>query len=288
MTSYKNLYTTKGIPFEGKTVDSFLDLYETIYYYESSFAAETKISSILKNGIQSGEDAYYVLAWKLGGINKNRTNADPNDNIHCNGDNWRFYEEVDQVIHCTGTYQGGVIYFKKNEMDYLERFEGKGEIGKQLNNLKEKLTIVDRLDENEANKIAAETLNLLAKDAPRGIGPVYLITLLYFLTQGKKYPIYDKFAHTALKAILSTDDIPFGGDITDDLINKDFPSKTDPKFGQKVLGIEGKNKKYIEYIKLINQFEKDFNIQYYTTKKGTNRRVDRALWSYGHMFNVNK
>ena len=37
-----------------------------------------------------------------------------------------------------------------------------------------------------------------------GIGPVYLITLLYFISKGQ-YPIYDKFAHISLKMIEEKD-----------------------------------------------------------------------------------
>ena len=37
-------------------------------------------------------------------------------------------------------------------------------------------------------------------DCEKYIGPVYAITLLYFLSQGK-YPIYDRFAHIAVKVI---------------------------------------------------------------------------------------
>ena len=43
-------------------------------------------------------------------------------------------------------------------------------------------------------------LDILAKEAPEGIGTVYFITLLYFISLSE-YPIYDQFAKKAIDAI---------------------------------------------------------------------------------------
>ena len=279
-----NIYSTIGEKFE--SIESFLSFYEKIYFYEGSFIAENRIDRILQNGIQSRKDAYDILAWKLNGINKNITNSDSAEKMHYNGEKWLFDKVVNQKKLCQGTYQGGIIHFISNENDYLDRFVGKGEIGKSLEKMKRQLAVIDELEENEANEIAADALNLLAKDAPKGMGPVYLITLLYFITNGKRYPIYDKFAHLALRAILNDEETMLGNDITDDIISKDFPPKADEDFGQKVMNIKGKNTKYKEYMRLIDQFEKKTGIKYYADDNSTNRRVDRALWAYGHMFNL--
>ena len=291
MSNAKNLYTTTGKKYTD--IIKFLDDYETVYYYESGFVAEQRINDILKKGIQSRKDAYDILAWKLGGVEKNKTNANigaaPTEIIQCKGGNWFFDKEVNGKTQSQGTYPGGKIVFAENKRknDYLERFEGKGEIGVKLKELKDEFDANEKSNKNEeektleADRIAANILNQLAKDAPKGIGPVYMITLLYFLTQGKRYPIYDQFAHAALDVIFDEHEIPLGSEVTKKTVSTD---KTANSFGEKI--ISGKDSVYSAYMGLINKFEKEFNIHYYADSENTNRKADRALWAYGHMFNL--
>lgn len=289
MSNINNLYSSTGG--EYSKIDVFLDDYETVYYYESGYIAEDRIEAILKNGIQSRKDAFDVLAWKLGGINKNKTNANkgaiPNEIIKYNSDKWFFDKNIGQEKRSQGTSRRGPIDFNENGQDYLERFEGKGEIGKRLKELKEKFDANEKSDKakekkkHDADDIAAEMLNLLAERVPKGIGPVYLITLLYFLTQGKRYPIYDQFAHAALEVIFAESEIALGSEINKNTISND---KTSRNFGKNV--ISGKNSVYAKYMELIKKFEKEFDIIYYANNESTNRKADRALWAYGHMFNL--
>lgn len=101
------------------------------------------------------------------------------------------------------------------------------------------------------------------------IGPVYAITFLYFLSN-KEYPIYDKFAHIAIKAI--KEELPFKSLVQDSELEKEFNTgETDAK---KIFKKYKDN--YVDRLK--NVFDKDYNA----------RDIDRALWAYGHLFKENK
>lgn len=110
--------------------------------------------------------------------------------------------------------------------------------------------------------------NLMSFD---GIGPVYAITFLYFLTRGK-YPIYDRFAHIALKVIDEKNG--FNDLISDSELGKEFHTYSS--------NVETVLRDYTEsYIKRLNQiFRKK-----YGEECDTDRNLDRALWVYGHLFN---
>ena len=52
-----------------------------------------------------------------------------------------------------------------------------------------------------SKKKIEEAFKILSAIAPPNFGTVYIITVMYFLSKGK-IPIYDQFAHKAIKAIL--------------------------------------------------------------------------------------
>lgn len=88
------------------------------------------------------------------------------------------------------------------------------------------------------------------------IGTVYMITLLFFFSKGK-YPIYDKYAHIAAKAIYLNAN-------PKDIYYAEAPSKTER---QKVFAM------YNEYCWLLEQI---------FGTKSIGRPTDQALWVYGH------
>lgn len=107
------------------------------------------------------------------------------------------------------------------------------------------------------------------------IGPVYAITLMYFLTNGQ-LPIYDKYAHIALKIIFENNDF-YDDLINDKDLNKEFHK--DRTLNDK--NIENLYKEYKEnYIDRLNAI---FGEDSYSK----DRRIDQALWVYGHLFNEN-
>ena len=106
-----------------------------------------------------------------------------------------------------------------------------------------------------------------------GIGPVYAITLLYFQSQSA-YPIYDKYAHIALLQL--QDSKPFFSEeslVTDKALNEKFHSGT----GNVGTVWEDYCKNYVEPLKSLFDFESVYR---------KDRRLDRALWAYGHLFNA--
>ncbi|MBO4563153.1 MAG: hypothetical protein J5772_06030 [Clostridia bacterium] len=104
---------------------------------------------------------------------------------------------------------------------------------------------------------------MILRDAPTGIGAVYAITLLFFITKGNK-PIYDQYAMMALfnmtpDPLIGYHELPQRG--TEGRIDGGF--------------IEKLTERYEQYIALL---EHHFGDMY---KKC--RDIDRALWVYGHL-----
>ena len=99
--------------------------------------------------------------------------------------------------------------------------------------------------------------------APRlsGFGPVYILTVLFFVTQGK-FPIYDKYAHVAALAI-----------------DRDLPPGSYAKYD----GIQ-KWSDYQEYMNLLAPVCGACSQQLAHPPMLVSRPVDRALWVYGHFF----
>lgn len=103
------------------------------------------------------------------------------------------------------------------------------------------------------------------------IGPVYAITLLFFLTCGE-YPIYDQYAHYALLAICE-EKYDFTSTIEKKV--KDLEFHADSAKPEQVYSEYQMN--YIARLKKV--FGEDYKVD---------RRIDQALWAYGHLFNDNK
>ncbi len=111
--------------------------------------------------------------------------------------------------------------------------------------------------ENEDwNKVLSTILNRRVK----GIGPVYSIAVLYFVSGGK-YPIYDRFADIAVEYIFTYTGYPKKGE-------------------SKMLSSDNAIKRYKNYINrleiLLKQLGKE-NANYIDY-----RELDRALWVFGH------
>lgn len=142
------------------------------------------------------------------------------------------------------------------EMKDGNYLNGYGRIIKS-NVLKDYLNKVPKIDSIDEEKFEIEYKKYLdAGPVPDNFGAVYIINLMYFKSSGK-WPIYDKFAHKALKAILmekSPGEIWVG----------DAPLKAET---DKVTNM------YLEYCWLLNCL---------FGSKEIDRKIDRALWVYGH------
>ena len=115
-------------------------------------------------------------------------------------------------------------------------------------------------------------LNIVNKNQLTGYGSVYIISSMFFLSKGR-VPIYDYFAHAAVKALLDEGVCPqavFVGQAP----GKEEHAKGD---NDKKLAIN----MLIEYQKLLGKLAE--GTVYYKNKEGyISRDLDRALWVYGH------
>lgn len=226
------------------SAEDFISLYNDSYFIggervingvrQSSRIAEEEIEKILKDGIKYRNDVINLLAWKIGKIN--HLESDECGKIVFSKD-WE--KAYDGVIYRYGVKWNGVNKFA----DY----------------------IADNFD--NLNKLSEENpqavLNDLKENSPNGIGTVYLITLLYFISKGR-YPIYDRFAELALR----------GGNPESDTLNEiTLPDKNSKKFADV----------YEEYVKPYSEkISGIFGVDYKNIDEY--RNIDRALWVYGHAF----
>ncbi len=197
---------------------------------------EDKIIRYLNNGIINDT----VVAWKAGRLIKEADILKPKmkDGDYLNG-------------------YGKKI--KKNHLlDYLD------EVSK---NWKE-----HNLDKEEEFAKIYNTIIDAVQEIPDNFGCVYIINLIFFLSKGK-WPIYDKFAHKAIKAIKMNkrpSEI-YVGEAPSKAIVKDKCIEANPD----VINM------YSEYIWLLNdvfkeEIHKDKSVMFIS------RELDRALWVYGH------
>lgn len=107
----------------------------------------------------------------------------------------------------------------------------------------------------------------------KGIGPTYAITIAYFHSCGK-LPIYDRFAFYGINAICNITN-PY----------KKYDHKLDHNIYSS--NLEFVIKKYAKYCNMIYS---QFKYEYESMKNSMEiwRKVDQALWTYGHLFNLNK
>ena len=137
---------------------------------QSSRFVEAKIDKLLKEGIKSKLDVVHILAWKVGRIAHLGS-----ESKFAYTDDWANAEEFEVTL-------------RKNKFD----------IKKMVDYI---VSNIKALEEKAANDPQGVLCDLESVRAV-GFGPVYLITLLYFISRGK-YPIYDRFAMMAVDAIIA-------------------------------------------------------------------------------------
>ncbi len=228
----------------------FVEFYNSCYYLngekvkgasgkfviQNSIYAEREIEKLIKKGIKNEIDIVHILAWKIGKI-KHKESDKNNKFEYCK--DWANAEKFQIKL-------------------YGENFDVRGLIN----------YIIDKKDSLiiESEKNPQSVIEKLKNNSPDGIGTVYLITLLYFISKGT-YPIYDRFAMMAVNAIIG--DIKPGQTVK----YEQLPGKNSKNFPNVI-------KKYEEnyVVKLKNIFGDEY--------KNT-RDIDRALWVYGHLFKSN-
>ena len=234
--------------FEGNsiTVQEFIALYEPCYFIgnskakgfvhtqSSSYVENQEIMPILQGHISSYSDLAKVMAWKIGKIK------------HLESEKTKVMQYASDWAHCES--ENPLRYGRVMELQKLADY-----ILKHQPEL-----------EDDAINNPQECLCRLRDVGTKGIGTVYLITLLFFLSHGM-YPIYDRFAMASLMAA-EEDMSPH--------LEKTIKVPNLPSKGAKGFSAICKNQ-YADYIKRLE----DLNVDYQN-----DRGLDRALWVYGHGF----
>lgn len=269
---YKFYHPNKNQPL---SKDNFIKYYSALYFtdsddkisYEtncgkktyvkrSSKYVENLIEGILEKSSDSltSSDIALILAWKIGKIKHSESEDELKLKLHCN-----WHKQL-------GEYYSGK--FLKWNGDPIKQYGDKRNIVLDVKNITEYLkSNGPKLNDLIGKGDIQLALDKLIKEHWTGIGPVYLITLLYFITNKQhpgKCPIYDRFAMRALLAIKSNKQIG------ESVECGDLPDKNNKNCSQIVA------KRMEEYIGLLDEiFGDDYKY---------NRNVDRALWVYGHLF----
>lgn len=228
---------------DGNEIDKseFVEKYGNSYYQgclrciprvgQSSRFVEDHIDTLLKNGIQKPLDVVRILAWKIGKI--------------------KHSESQDSFVYADD--------WKNAEQFVAYRYNCKFDIQTISEYIANNITQLEKKAENHPQQVLCELRDLHIN----GLGTVYIITLLYFISRGQ-YPIYDRFAWKAIQAIC--DDKKPG-----DIINaSELPEKKSRAFDTVF------DTHMIPYMK---KMESVFGSAYQES-----RDVDRALWVYGHAF----
>ena len=221
--------------------DAFVRMYADSYYIgneklctrasQSSRYTEQEIDRILREGIKAKHDVVHILAWKIGKI-KHKDSTD------------KFVYAKDWV---------GAELFEVSL--YNNKFDIEKVSGYISGNIARLETQAETDPQGGLNDLKA--LNIY------GIGTVYLITLLYFISRGK-HPIYDRFAKMAVDAIIG-----------------------DKRPGEAIVYNELPDKKSNKFDTLFKDHLSDYSSNLYSIFKDEykeNRDIDRALWVYGHCF----
>lgn len=230
--------------------DTFVSLYSDDYFLKEpgmgvvpnlsrcSHYIENEIMAIRDNGIKSQRDVARLLAWKIGKI---RHRESEKSQSFMFASDWKNADLLEGVKLYGKPFAIGTI------ADYIFRN--------------------CQALENLAKEHPQALLNTLNEQGFERIGTVYLITLLYFLSH-RWYPIYDRFAVMALKAIKGCIRPKCKEKVGIDYIP--LPEKTSEQFST-VMSVC-----MTEYMNMLSTI---FGDNY-----RDDRRIDQALWVYGHLF----
>lgn len=212
----------------------FINKYQQFYYKKESYSEDEKslLGQVLKNKTEECVEKYAekVLDKEL---------------------------EIDERIFLWKAGRLTPELTELNDVQKIEVFNGRGREIKNAKKFIERVKVMDFSNGIANFEQNYKVLLDLAKQTKlKNVGAVYLISVLFFLSD-KKYPIYDYFAHRAVKAL-------FLGKTPVEVFVGGAPDKSEV---DKVVAM------YKEYVCLL---ERVFG------KSDIERALDRALWVYGH------
>ena len=209
----------------------------------SSKYIEKEIEKILYKGIKNERDVARIIAWKILKI-KHRESEDNQKFVYAS--DWVNAEQLSVTRYSNPFPLDTIAHDITSDIKKLEKL---------------------------ATEDPQGLLNTINKPEYKGMGSVYLVTLLYFLSKGA-YPIYDQFAMMALTAIKGNTTPKAGEKVVVDVEFTDLPVKESKGFSHVM-----ENEMAI-YISMLNEI--------FGEEWKTNRDIDRALWVYGHLFEKEK
>ncbi len=121
--------------------------------------------------------------------------------------------------------------------------------------------LAKKIDDSWTKMPTRELYELLIREKINNLGTVYTLALLNYITRGRE-PIYDKYAKIALDVILDE--------------NHGFREKMKYAEPSEKSCVETVMKQYENYKEALKKIFQD--------SWKTSRNIDRALWTYGHMF----
>lgn len=227
---------------------------------QSCKSIERAIDFLFEKEEWTQKDVHRMLAWKLGKINHRECEKQNKDK-----------EIAQEFIFHNGWSNDN------NESYYRMQLPNSSVIeGEDFNSLAKKVCDLHKSyyrKEIGSEGVWEELVGFASDEKYNGLGTVYLVTLLYFITNKDK-PIYDRFAMAALvvkeleeKGILIHNDAVIRG-------CSSLPSKKEAK-GKKLLTEINQYKQYCALLK-----------KHFPNDGWKGRDVDRALWVYGHYFKV--
>ena len=261
---------------EISSIEDFVKTYSGDYYLKksgqkglvsglrrSSESIEDVITNILKYGIKTERDVARILAWKIGKIKHGESEKESKKagkTVFKYSSDWLQADDLGDVW----------LYCKKKDRNHENRFPI-DKIASYIVNHKNKQENLEEKAKNSPQDFLNTINKYFMENRIRRMGTVYMITLLYFLSGGI-YPIYDRFAMLALSAIYNEIKPESGKKVSIDVEFSELPTKDSNRFSE-VMSCE-----MAKYIKMLDDIFGD------SWKK--NRDIDRALWVYGHLFEM--
>lgn len=251
-----------------KNIDTFINRYECLYYDPDSCPDSYKWQNYKsKEGLKEIYSRLLSERLNIGSLNASNYHAEESVMKYLNSSKFNKFALA---------WKAGKVDWKDNQLITIDSFEKDdnyingygGKINKNAfetycSKLMEELK--DEINQNVENENWEKAYRTVMEISPKNIGPVYNINTLFFLTGGKA-PIYDAFAHKAVKALLFDIlpcDVYLGGN----------PDKKDV---DKVVAM------YQEYMILLKMLFKDCFKNKQKNDMFIPRELDRALWVYGH------
>ena len=207
---------------------------------------ENNIMAIMEKDNWDPKDVIRILAWKTGNIDFDKSK---NNTIEYK----KGWDEKTESIKLRNQKRDDPTAFKKFAQNVIS-------INKDYKN--------NMITEKE---VWIKLVKSLEEKDVSGIGTVYLITFLYFITKGK-CPIFDRFAMAALLSFKLNENRLNVKPYCTKIVIKALPDKKSDRIKEL---LDGENV-YKEYCTLLKE--------YFGSSWESDRNIDKALWVYGHFF----